>query len=136
MLDWLVEHQAWLWTASVVMFVAGLLLVPWLAIRMPSDYFMPQPLRAATWRGRHPLVRALLHALKNAIGIALVLAGVAMLVLPGQGILTILIGLSLLEFPGKRRLELAIVRRPTIHKALDWIRARAKRPPLQLPPIE
>lgn len=136
MWDWLVEHQGWLWTASVAMFVAGLLLVPWLVVRMPSDYFMPQSLRAETWRARHPLVRALLRAMKNALGIALLLAGLAMLLLPGQGILTILIGLSLLEFPGKRRLELAIVRRPTIHRALDWIRARGNRPPLQLPPVE
>lgn len=136
MLDWVAENQIWLWTASVVMFVGGLLLAPWLVIRMPSDYFLRRTPRAGTWRARHPLVRALLHVLKNALGIGLTLAGIAMLVLPGQGILTILVGVSLLEFPGKRRLELALVRRPAIHKALDWIRAKGKRPPLQLPPAE
>jgi len=134
MLDWLAENQAWLWTASVVMFVGGLLLVPWLVIRMPADYFMPERRSGGTWRTRHPLVRSLLHVLKNALGVALTLAGIAMLVLPGQGILTILIGLSLVEFPGKRRLEMHIVQRPTIRKALDWIRAKGNRPPLQLPP--
>jgi hypothetical protein len=42
------------------------------------------------------------------MGIILALPGV-----PGQGILTVLIGVMLLEFPGKRRLERAIVGRPT-----------------------
>jgi hypothetical protein len=56
-----------------------------------------------------------------------------MLVLPGQGILTILIGISLLEFPGKRRLELAIVKRSSIRRAIDRIRQRSGTEPLNLP---
>jgi len=53
---------------------------------------------------------------------------------PGQGILTILIGLSLLDFPGKRNLELKLIRLRTVRKAINWIRARAQQPPLELPP--
>jgi hypothetical protein len=55
-----------------------------------------------------------------------------MLVLPGQGVLTILAGITLLNYPGKRRLELWLVRRPAIHRAIDWIRRRAGRAPLEL----
>ena len=57
-------------------------------------------------------------------------AGVAMLVLPGQGLLTILIGLMLISFPGKRGLERRIVGRPTILRILNGMRARRSLPPL------
>ena len=70
---------------------------------------------------------------KNLVGVLLVLVGLAMLVLPGQGILTILIGISLLEFPGKHRLELAIVKRSSIRRAIDRIRQRSGTEPLNLP---
>jgi hypothetical protein len=44
-----------------------------------------------------------------------------------------LIGLMLLEFPGKRRMELWLIRRKAISSAIHWIRAKAGRPPLEIP---
>ena len=38
------------------------------------------------------------------------LVGVAMLALPGQGLLTMLVGIMLMNFPGKFRLEQALIR--------------------------
>jgi len=69
---------------------------------------------------------------KNAAGVVFVLAGLAMLVLPGQGILTILIGLTLVNFPGKRSLEKRIVRQEKVCFAINWMRSRAGRPPLKI----
>ena len=60
------------------------------------------------------------------------LAGLAMLVLPGQGLLTMLIGLLLLDFPGKRALERRVVRRPKILAFLNRMRDRRGREPLRL----
>jgi hypothetical protein len=74
-----------------------------------------------------------LQILKNILGALFVLAGVAMLVLPGQGILTILIGLSLTDFPGKRDLELKLIKKPSVYKAINWMRRKYKKPPLQIP---
>ena len=65
--------------------------------------------------------------------LAIMAEGLAMLVLPGQGVITILVGITLLNFPGKRRLELRIVRQRPVLLAINWIRARANRPPLVLP---
>ena len=79
------------------------------------------------------MLRIASRAIKNLLGAALVLIGIAMLVLPGQGALTILAGVFLLEFPGKRRLELRIVRQRPVHLTINWIRARVGRPPLVLP---
>ncbi len=109
---------------SFVLLIVGLLLLPVVVVRLPADTFVDRPAPPA-----HPVMRVL----KNVLGSVLVLAGVAMLVLPGQGILTILIGLALVDFPGKRRLELGIVRRPIIRRTIDRMRARRGVPPLIVP---
>jgi hypothetical protein len=70
---------------------------------------------------------------KNLLGIVLILAGVAMLVLPGQGILMILIGLMLMDVPGKRALERRLVQQPSVWQAMNWIRAKAHQPALEMP---
>ena len=54
-----------------------------------------------------------------------------MLVLPGQGLLTIVTGLLLVNYPGKYKLEQKLVSIPSIYKALNWIRFKANKPPLQ-----
>ncbi|HOS97284.1 MAG TPA: PGPGW domain-containing protein, partial [Deltaproteobacteria bacterium] len=70
---------------------------------------------------------------KNILGAVFILAGIIMLFLPGQGVLTILIGITLVSFPRKRVLELRLVRKPSVLRALNWMRARAHKPPLLLP---
>ena len=62
-----------------------------------------------------------------------VVAGLALTVLPGPGVIMILLGLTLTSFPGKRRAELWIARQSPVHRAINWIRAHAGRPPLLLP---
>jgi len=134
-LDWVRTHNVllgWLGAASGLMFLAGLIAVPWLIVRIPADYFLRRRHFVDRWRPSHPAMRVALLAIKNLVGAVLVLAGLAMLILPGQGILTILVGLMCLDFPGKLALERWLVRRPSVVLALNWIRAKADRPPLQL----
>jgi len=139
LLAWIDQHQhlAW-WSAgiSVVAFFGTLIAIPVLVARMPANYFMEREPSPDSWRSRHGAVRVSLRVLKDLLGALLVLAGIvlAMPLVPGQGILTILIGLSLIDFPGKRNLELKLIRLRTVRKAIDWIRARARQPPLELPP--
>jgi len=64
---------------------------------------------------------------KNLLGCVIIVAGIVMLVLPGQGILTILAGIMLLDFPGKYRLLRWIVARPQVLRTLNWLRRRAGR---------
>ena len=120
-------------TLSVVLFVGSLALIPVLLARMPADYFARSESPFASWRRRHPLAGSALQAARNLLGFVLLLAGLAMLVLPGQGIITVLMALTLLDFPGKRRLELRIVRQRQVRASIDWIRRRAGRPPLVVP---
>ena len=110
--------------------VVGILFVPWYLARLPSDFFVrPGPVPPA-WAERHPALYGVWHVARNLVGLLLVIAGMAMLVLPGQGLLTLVVGFTLLQFPGKRRLELWMVRRRAIRRSLDWIRARAGSAPL------
>lgn len=120
-------------TASIAMFVGGLLIVPWLIVRLPADFFLrherPKP-------QKHPVVHALGVATRNLVGWPLLALGLAMLVLPGQGLLTILVAVALVDFPGKRRVELALVREKHLHRGIDWLRQRAGVPPLVIPERE
>lgn len=133
--EWMDAHSAVLWwlaASSVVMFLGSLIAVPMVVVRIPEDYFAharrPERVREQ-WPSPLRIVYALL---KNALGVVLVLAGVAMLVLPGQGLITLFIGLTLMDFPGKYRLERAIVAYPAVHQSMNWLRARRGVPPLQL----
>jgi putative transmembrane protein PGPGW len=115
------------------MFLLTPVVVGWIVIRLPRDYFTAErKIAAATWH-RHPLLRPFAFVVKNLTGVVLLSAGVVMLVTPGQGVLTILVGLSLIDFPGKRRLERWLATRPPVWRAINWLRHRAGRDALQHP---
>lgn len=134
MREWLAAHQAWFWwltAASFATIPVAIVLLPFAVELLPADYFTAP--RRRRLRYRHPAVAIALWLVRNTFGWLLVVAGIIMLVLPGQGLLTILIGLTLVEFPGKFRLERWLVRRGPMLRLLNWLRARRRAPPL-LPP--
>lgn len=114
---------------SIVAFFGTLASVPLLLIHLPADYFSAKR-RKKRKTNLHPAIRVLLIIIKNVIGWVVILAGIAMLVLPGQGILTIVAGLMLINFPGKYVLERRLISRPAVIKAVNQLRAKAGKPPL------
>lgn len=120
---------------SIVMFVATLIVIPILLVRLPVDYFEDKP-QPGWLEGRHPVLRIAAYALKNLIGAVFLVAGIAMLLLPGQGLLTMLIGVSLLDFPGKRNLQRRIVARPLVLRTINRIREKFDRAPLVVTGVE
>ena len=136
-LDWIDPFLPYIWamaSMSLLFFAGSLLIIPWLIIRLPATYFSAQsrkPLRTAS---PYPKLNFLLTVLKNLLGGVFILAGLAMLLLPGQGLLTILIGVTFTNFPGKYTLEQKLARRTSILLAMNWVRGKAKRPPLVPPP--
>ena len=116
---------------SAVLFVGTLIVIPIILVRLPEDYFDVRVHRA--WmKGHHPVLRVAGRVLKNIVGFIFVVAGISMLVLPGQGVLTILIGLSLLDFPGKQRLQARIIGQHTVLHTVNSLRARFGKPPFVL----
>lgn len=124
------QQEVWvLGIASAAMLVISAMVIPYLIVRLPADFYAESNGRRRLFEQR-PALRAVFLAVKNTIGGFLLVAGIMMLVLPGQGILTILAALALLDFPGKRNLEMRILHRPTILKSINWVRRRAGREPL------
>lgn len=132
--EWIRLNDEALWligTVSIVSFLAILVVVPILLVRLPADYFVPRKNpRKKKHRG---ILGWVVRICKNVLGTVLVIAGLAMLFLPGQGVLTILVGLMITDFPGKHLLERWIVRRPHVGQAINWVRKNAGKPPLELP---
>lgn len=114
---------------SVIFFVGTLIVIPFILVRLPPDYFDERTPRL--WMAaHHPAVRLPGLIVKNAVGVLFLVIGIALLFLPGQGILTILIGLSLMDFPGKRFIQRRIVGQPTVLQAINAMRAKCDKPPL------
>jgi len=120
--------------ASFVLLIFSLALLPFVVSLIPADYFAREQRGTSRLARLHPTAHALLMVVKNLFGVVFFLAGVAMLVLPGQGLLTMVVAILLLDFPGKYRLEWRLVRHPRIIRGINWLRRRARAEPLTLPP--
>lgn len=138
MLEWIRGHELALWwigTLSLVAFFVTLILVAVLVVHIPSDYFLRKKRTLVNFGSPYSVIHPISIVLKNVFGIVFVLAGLAMLILPGQGIITILIGVMMLNFPGKRNLERRILKQRNVLRAINWMRGKANKPSLQVPHI-
>lgn len=136
MLHWLQEHESLLWViavASLGIFIASILVMPAIVVRIPADYFAHRRRPPSRWAKQAAIVRLGLLIGKNLLGVVLLVAGLAMLALPGQGLLTILVGVLLIDFPRKYQFEKWLVSRSVISRTINWLRRRGHRPPLQQP---
>ena len=121
----------WLWLSLTGASVLGLLLaalvLPRVIARLPRRWFVDAP---PTFRDR--LRGAPLRTLaRNGSALLLLLAGVMMLFLPGQGVLTILAGLLLSDLPLRDRLARVLVRRGAVRRAVQGLRGAAGVPPFE-----
>lgn len=98
-------------------------------IRMPATYFVddraPKP-------SMHPAHRVARRVGKNALGVALLGAGVVLALpgVPGPGVATMLLGAMLIDFPGKRRFEQRVLASPKVLGSVNRIRRRFGREPI------
>jgi hypothetical protein len=134
--NWFMAHANLLWimgSISLVMFVGTILALPLIIIYLPARFFNPSAYAARRSENGLSTWRLCWLVLKNVLGAGLILAGLVMLVLPGQGLVTLLIGLSLVAFPGKRRLVCRLLRQPGVLGFINRIRTAAHRPPVAPP---
>ncbi len=125
------QHLEWLVTLSLLTFVGLLILVPAVVINLPADYFHFDKRHPV--KSRHPLIKLIVSLIKNLLGAALVIAGLIMLLTPGQGLLTLLVGLMIMNYPGKFKLERWMVTQLHLLPAINWLRARYQKPAMELP---
>jgi hypothetical protein len=134
MFEWIQANEIALWwmlATSVGTFVAAMIGAPLWVINIPRDYFSEKT-RKRKRLANLDMTGTLLAIGRNFLGGILVLIGVLMLVLPGQGLITILVGVMLMDLPGKYRIARWIVIRPPVLQSMNWIRRRAGRAPLVL----
>lgn len=134
--EWLGAHTtllAGLGAASVIMFLGTLIALPVLVARIPADYFVDPIRHRSHLRQMSRALYVVVFILKNLLGLVLILAGIAMLVLPGQGILTILIGVLLTDFPGKFQFERWLITRPGVYETVNWMRRKVGKGPILRP---
>src|SRR4051812_40088323 len=117
---------------GVSMAAASPFVVGYVLARLPADYFVnPDAQRPID---RHPVLKVLAVATRNAIGYFLIALGAVLSLpgVPGQGLLTILMGVMLIDFPGKHRFQWWLVTRRPILIAVNRLRARAGQPPFEV----
>ena len=132
--QWFADHPEVLigmGISSIFIFLISIIGISWFVAQIPEDYFMLSKRQTSKWQQQKPILRFIIVVAKNILGLTLIIGGLLMLVLPGQGLLTIVTGLLLVNYPGKYKLEQKLVLMPSIYKALNWIRFKAKKPPLQ-----
>ena len=130
--NWIRENEVLLGImglSGLLLFIASIMAIPVIFAYMPEDYFVRV---SEGFPKRRPL-RQFLHVLKNIFGIVLLLCGLILLLLPGQGLLMMIIGISLIDFPGKQQLQIRLVCMPRIRNSVQWIRSRVHHKPLILP---
>lgn len=109
---------------TFAVFVAGLVVVRVLVVKLPSDHFVkPDPERPKAVR----LVRQVGGGL-------LVVLGLLMLVLPGPGILTIALGVALFDSPKKKEILRKVLSQENVRKSMHDLRVRAGKEPFSLEP--
>ena len=124
--SWLIP---WLFVLSVVAFIGSIIGVWFVLIRLPEDYLTRErePLSNGPRRSLGQLTRKITL---NVAGVVFLLAGIVMLLTPGQGILSIFVGITLTDFPGKRKLVRRILARPKVLNAINKLRKKSNKPPL------
>ena len=135
MQEFLHTHETlffYLTISGVVGLIGSLIVVQWILIKIPPDYFSAEKRKPCPWGNCPPVIRVIVLIIKNIIGVILILSGIIMLFIPGQGLLTIFAGIILTDFPYKYKLIRKIVKTPRILNFINKLREKAKHAPLKL----
>ena len=116
--------------SSLVILVISAISIGFIIRKIPYDYFLNEKRDMSQYKNKNPFFWFIVLTLKNIIGYCLILGGILMLVLPGQGLLTILVGLILSDYPGKFKLEKRIIKTSFVLKTINWYRAKSNIQPI------
>lgn len=118
----------WLGIVSTITFFLSLLIIPWIVCKL-DDHFFLHLHEHKKMEDQHPVMFILLRTLRYSFGAILLLAGILMLFLPGQGLLTIILGISLLDFPGKQKAIDGLLHFHPVQNGLNWVREKGSKKP-------
>ena len=120
----------WFGSISLFVFLFSLFSLKWLVSLIPEDYFINK--KDSKIKTNNILIWYIVLIFKNVIGYSLILGGIIMLILPGQGLFTIIIGLMMSNYPGKYFIEKKFIAIPTVLKSINWLRRKSNKPPIRI----
>jgi len=123
-------YLVWLGSLSFIIFIFSLLTIKWLVALIPSDYFIKK--NNSEFRSNYPILWLVSIIIKNLVGYTLIIGGILMLVLPGQGLFTIFVGLMLSNYPGKFYIERKFIAIPSVLRAINWLRKKSNTPSIKI----
>lgn len=135
MLEFFNENETffyWSTLIGVVGLLISLIIVPWIVIKLPADYFYEEHRKKCPWGHCPPIIRSIILVLKNILGVILILSGFIMLFIPGQGLLTMVGGIILTDFPYKYKIMRRIIKNSKILKFINKLRKKAHQEPLKI----
>jgi len=118
MIEFVRHHEdlfLWLTIASVIGLIVSPVIVSWMVIQLPSDYFSYPKRQKYQWDNQVPIIRWGWIFLKNILGVVFVIGGIAMLALPG-----------------KYKIEKRIIKHRVILRSVNWLRKKAKKESLEV----
>tara|TARA_B100001741_G_scaffold251449_1_gene213265 strand:+ start:87 stop:491 length:405 start_codon:yes stop_codon:yes gene_type:complete len=123
-------YLVWLGSLSFIIFIFSLLTIKWLVALIPSDYFIKK--NNSEFRSNYPIFWLVSIIIKNLVGYTLIIGGILMLVLPGQGLFTIFVGLMLSNYPGKFYIEKKFIAIPSVLRTINWLRKKSNTPSIKI----
>ena len=133
MQEWIQAHLGYvvggLSVLSAITFCVSVVAIPLIVARLPTDYFLHNQ------KSDPPssFFNRVVQLARNIFGCMIVFAGLLMLILPGQGVITIFIGVFLLDVPGIRAVKTRLLARSRVQIGIDWLRFKCGKPPMTWP---
>jgi hypothetical protein len=109
---------------SGIMFVVSILIIPVFIARLPSTYFIE------SFEDQKKLTLPI-KLLRFILGALLIITGIIMLFIPGQGVISILIGLILLPILSTKKIVRKLTNSKIIQKTLNATRRRCNKVPFK-----
>ena len=123
--DWISDNYRviqWVGLVSVLLFFLSLFILRYVIVRLPDDYFVIDSPASNKHSGN--LIDLALRVAKNLFGFLLIICGIILLVIPGQGLVTIVLGAWIIDLPWIIKIKRKFVYSRLVKRALNWIRSK------------
>ncbi len=115
-LKFIEDHWIALSLINLSLFIGFIIIVIYAFSSLPNDYWLEKD----DGHFSSPLVKVV----RNLIALPVLLMGILMLFLPGQGLLTVLLALLISDFEYKRELVQKIIAQKKVRDSLDSLRTK------------
>ena len=123
--DWISDNYRliqWVGIAFVLLFFLSLFILRCVIVRLPDDYFLNDS--SALNKRSENLISLALRVAKNLFGFLLIICGIILLFIPGQGLVTIVLGAWIMDLPWIIKIKRKFVYSRLVKRTLNWVRSK------------